>query len=62
MIILLRVAATVAVLLSVSILAYRYGRQISTQIENNLLAVDEQVYAPVIAVALPKLLEILKDL
>ncbi|HPY67759.1 MAG TPA: outer membrane beta-barrel protein [Bacteroidales bacterium] len=54
MIILLRVAATVAVLLSVSILAYRYGRQISTQIENNLLAVDEQVYAPVIAAASPE--------
>ncbi len=55
MLILLRVAATVTVLLSISILAYRYGRQISTQAENSVVAVQEQLSVPVIAAAAPEI-------
>lgn len=54
MFILMRVAATVTVLLSISILAYRYGRQISTQAENNLVAVETQLSGPVITTSAPE--------
>lgn len=54
MFILMRVAATVTVLLSISILAYRYGRQISTKAENNLVAVETQLSGPVITTSAPE--------
>lgn len=45
-VIMLRVAATIAVLLSVSVLAYRYGLQISSLSENNVVTADELSAVP----------------
>ena len=45
-VIILRVAATIAVLLSVSVIAYRYGLQISSLSENNAVATGQLTTLP----------------